>query len=35
MVKKTKEHTESEVDSCFGIMRVVIWKTLFFCKHGK
>lgn len=32
MVKRNEEHTESEVDSCFGIMRVVIWKTLFFCK---
>lgn len=27
--------TESEVDSCFGIMRVVMWKTLFFYDHVK
>lgn len=25
--KGTKKHTELEVDSCFGIMRVVTWKV--------
>lgn len=24
-----QQHTESEVDSCFGIISVVIWNTLF------